>query len=583
DIDQRPIPTDGREMLGRLLALAPPARDYHETDIRLGNAKPRPRTLPLTVTYDVGDQRQFNTVNGPMTATVAAITDNAYFWMEEGLAYSADDLTAVVTRFDQELYPHITTRFGTEWSPGIDGDPRFSILHLTQFESDELGYFDSVDEYPRHVFPESNEQEVIYLNLGDLRLGGDLYYGTLVHEMQHLVQWHLDPNEETWLDEGLSQLAEHTAGFDSFEVSDYLNNPALPLTEWGEADVYGHYAASALFMIYFQEQLGDEAVYDLAHHPADGMASVAAVLAVHRPDLTLEQFMSDWVVANFLRHGGWGTQYAYDYNFRLPRHDQRVSSVPFSEVRDLPQYGARYIELPAGNYRLAFAGDTLVDMADAPETGRQIWLAPAVDNAEATLTTRLDLRQLTSATLEFDAWYDLEEEYDYAYVMASTDGGATWQVLDLGERAVFSSYGVGLTGQSAGWQRFALALEDDGLTGQEILLRFTMLSDGGVSERGVALDNIAVPELGFLDVVEEGATLDWVAEGFTAVSAQVPQQWSVQLITYAGNGGEVVQMPLDGRNQGQWELSLTDSATLVISPQTPLARHTAGYWLSLDE
>ena len=581
-IDQRPIPADGREVLTRLLAMSPPPRDYHETAIRLGNAKPRPRTLPLTVVYDVGDQRTFYGTAEPISATVAAVGDYAYFWFEEGIAYSGDEITAVVERFDQELYPQTTRSFGTEWNPGIDGDPRFHILHLAYADGDELGYFDSINQYSRAIFNESNETELIHLNLAELRLGNDLYYGTLVHELQHLTQWHIDPNEETWLDEGLSQLAEHLADFDSFDVSDYLNAPALPLTQWGEGDAYAHYGASALFMIYFYEQLGEQAVYDLAHHPANGMASVAAVLALHQPERSLEQFLSDWAVANFVRHGGWGRPYAYQYQFRLPRHDQRITAVPFSETHELPQYGVRYIELPAGAYQLSFAGDTLVDLADAPPTGRQVWLAPAADNSESYLTKRFDLRQIPNATLTFDVWYDLEADYDFAYLLVSSDEGLTWQLLDPGPLAEWGSYGLGLTGESDGWQSLAISLDE--FMGREVLVRWAMLSDGGISERGVALDNIAVPELGYLDTVEQEIALpnEAVAAGFVPLTASVPQNWSVQLLVYEGSHGRVETLPLDGRNQGQWSLDLPEGGTLVIMPQTAQTQDTAVYWLALD-
>ncbi len=582
EIDQRPIPADGREMLNRLLAVSPPARDYHETAIRLGNTKPRSRTLPLTVVYDVGDQRTFYATDGPITATVAAVGDYAYFWLEEGIAYEVDEITAVVERFDQELYPQTTRLFGTEWNPGIDGDPRFHILHLAYADGDELGYFDSINQYPRAVFDQSNEAELIHLNLAELRLGNDLYYGTLVHELQHLTQWHIDPNEETWLDEGLSQLTEHLAGFDTFDVSDYLNAPSLPLTQWGVVDVYAHYGASALFMIYFYEQLGEQAVYDLAHHPANGMASVAAVLALHQPERSLEQFLGDWAVANFVRDSGWGRSYAYEYQFRLPRHDQRITAVPFSETHELPQYGVRYIELPAGEYQLSFAGDTLVDLADAPPTGRQVWLAPAADNAESHLTKRFDLRQIPTATLTFDIWYDLEEDYDFAYLLVSNDNGQTWQLLDPGPLAEWGSYGLGLTGQSEGWQPLEIPL--DAFTGQEILFRWAMLSDGGIMERGVAVDNIALPELGYLDTVEQEVALpqESIAAGFAPLATSVPQNWSVQLLVYEGSHGRVESLPLDGRNQGQWSLNLPEGGTLVIMPQAPLTQDTAVYWLALD-
>lgn len=584
EIDQRPMPNDGREMLNRLLSISPPARDYHETAIRLGNEKPRPRTLPLTTLYEVGDARVFVASGELVTATVAAVGDYAYFWLAEGIGYEMDEATAVVERFDQELYPATIRRFGSEWNPGVDSDPRFHVLHLSYAEGDELGYFDSTNQYPRAVFSESNEAEMLHLNLAELRLGEELYYGTLVHELQHLTQWHLDPNEETWLDEGLSQLAEHLAGFETFDVSDYLNQPALPLTQWGAGDVYAHYAASALFSIYFYEQLGEPAVYDLAHHPANGLSSVAAVLALHQPERSLEQFMSDWAVANFVRDGGWGAAYAYAYPFRLPRHDQRITAVPFTETRELPQYGVRYIELPAGEYQLSFAGDTLVELADAPATGRQVWLAPAADNAESHLTKWFDLRQTPAATLQFDIWYDLEVDYDFAYLLLSRDNGQSWQLLDPGPLGEWGSYGRGLTGQSEGWQRVEISLDE--FAGQEILFRWAMLSDGGIMERGVAVDNIAVPELGYLDDVEQVVggmpSPTTLAEGFVPMPTAVPQVWSVQLLVYEGSHGRVESLPLDGRNQGQWSLNLPEGGTLVIMPQTPQTPDTAVYWLALD-
>ena len=38
---------------------------------------------------------------------------------------------------------------------------------------------------------------MLYLNMGNLTVGEDLYYGTLVHEFQHLAQWNVDGNETT--------------------------------------------------------------------------------------------------------------------------------------------------------------------------------------------------------------------------------------------------------------------------------------------------------------------------------------------------------------------------------------------------
>jgi bacillopeptidase F (M6 metalloprotease family) len=39
------------------------------------------------------------------------------------------------------------------------------------------------------------------------------------------------------------------------------------------------------------------------------------------------------------------------------------------------------------------------------------------------------MRSLEQATLRFNTWFEIEEGWDYGYVAASTDGGATWTAL----------------------------------------------------------------------------------------------------------------------------------------------------------
>ncbi len=59
---------------------------------------------------------------------------------------------------------------------------------------------------------------------------------------------------------------------------------------------------------------------------------------------------------------------------------------------------------------------------------------------------------MDSATLDFWTWYDIEDDWDYGYVMASTDGGVTWTPLDTAdtteENPNGNSFGPALTGCS---------------------------------------------------------------------------------------------------------------------------------------
>ena len=41
----------------------------------------------------------------------------------------------------------------------------------------------------------------------------DVYETVLAHEFQHMVHWNNDRNEETWVNEGMSELAQEVAGY----------------------------------------------------------------------------------------------------------------------------------------------------------------------------------------------------------------------------------------------------------------------------------------------------------------------------------------------------------------------------------
>ena len=134
---------------------------------------------------------------------------------------------------ETNYYARLNHLFGQPWEPGIDGDSRFSVLHLAgSGDIYELGYFSDQDEYPQTIFQDSNEQEIIFLNMGQLEIGSELYFGTLVHELQHLSQWNLDKNESTWFNEGISQLAEQYVELNTALPDAYLSQPDTRLDRW---------------------------------------------------------------------------------------------------------------------------------------------------------------------------------------------------------------------------------------------------------------------------------------------------------------------------------------------------------------
>jgi hypothetical protein len=202
----------------------------------------------------------------------------------------------------------------------------------------------------------------------------------------------------------------------------------------------------------------------------------------------------------------------------------------------------------------------------------------------ARLTAAFDLSSVREATLSFWTWYDLEADYDFAYVSLSTDGGATWRLL-LPDNGTAGDYGPAFNGRSDavrgqvnGWLREEIAL--DAFTGQPVLIRFEVLSDGGLSGAGFALDDLAIPEIGYASDVEGGPD-GWEAAGFLQTGNILPQLWELRLIDR--DTGTVTPLALDANNQLQTTFNLgPNGATLVVVPVTPFVYEATRYWIQIE-
>ncbi len=483
--------------------------------------------------------------------------------------------------------PDLRASFGREWSPGIDQDSRISILHVLGSPADfELGYFSDENEYPQSLFVHSNEREMIYLNMSRLEVGSDLYLGTLLHELQHLSQWNMDPNEEVWLNEGLSQVAETMAGLDTVDPDPYLQQPGIRLDRWSHSadEVYAHYAASYLYLLYLWQRAGEAAVRELVGHPYNGLVSVQAVLAGYLPGVTLEQFTADWATATYLDANDGQGDMAYDrVNLDSPALATRARRLPFSSVNELNQFAVDYIDLDVtGPIRITFVGDTVVELVDAPPpSGGRFWFAKAGNSTEATLTTAIDLTKSADPQLIFDTWYDLEAGWDFAYLTVSVDNGQSWQTLP-GQATVAGQYGPAWNGRSGSeeddvsrWVTEAVSLA--AYAGQTVLLRFDVLADFERPSRGFAVAQAHV-------VTEEAARqpIAWQSNGFVETGWLLPQAWGVRVVR-GGASPEVFALTPDSSGLAQIDVNLGPAGGgVVVVPLTAPAADPVQYWLSVE-
>ncbi len=548
--------------------------------------------------YQVGAQESFwigeleTHSHLSVTATLRYIVPHLYMWVEDGLEVKEEALEVSAKEFEERIYPTIHRLFGSEWSPGVDNDPRIHILNA-RLSKNILGYYSTADEYSRLVNPFSNQREIFYMNLSYLEPGTDYYHAVLTHELQHMVHWNLDKNEDSWVNEGLSELATKLAGYGTGQarIAPFLISPDTQLNAWAEEteEAIPHYAAAFLFMEYFKDRFGEDHVKELANQKANGFTGFDEVLAEHSADLTFQDIFKDWLVANYL-DSPWLEEGRYGYqDLHVGVSLDRIHYIyPAHYADTVHQYAADYIGLrPLGaSMRVWFDGaDTVKLVGNDPHSGRYQWWSNRGDVSDTTLTRSFDLSGLEKATLSCWLWYDLEEDYDYAYIEISTDGGKTWHTLPsrytTTTNPAGNNFGHGYTGKSGGEETPQWVEERIDLTpyvGGEVLLRFEMVTDDSYNGPGLCIDDIAIPELGYsYNAEDEG---EWSAAGFVHTDNMLPQRFSVQLIEF-GEKTIVREMQLSNEQAGELAIegydNKADQAVLIIAAMTPATTETASY------
>jgi immune inhibitor A len=571
-----------------------------------------PSTAMAPVEYSLGDHETFWLLNpNPVEtfqigATLRHISPHLYMWVQDDLDVQQGALERSAQTFEERLYPTVRRYFGAEWSPGIDYDERLTVLNA-RF-SGAVGYFSTGDEYPTTVMPYSNQREMFYINPEYGPPGGTSYDGTLAHEFQHMVHWNADNNEDAWVTEGASELAMHLCGYSrDGRIRVFANNPDTQLTSWASApdSVAQHYGAAFLFLTYFAERFGPPMTRDLVANELDGIAGFESVLHAHETNLDFADLFADWVVANYLDGESSVTadaQYRYEGLDVQVKAERFISNYPAKGGGTVNQYATDYIELELAGHdlRVDFAGVASTRLVpNQAHSGRYQWWSNRGDNSDMTLTRSFDLSGLKEATLDVWLWYDIEDGWDYAYVEASTDGGATWHILPgqdtTTENPSGNSYGSGYTGVSGAghatsgspeWTQETFDLSP--FAGQQVLVRFEYLTDEVLSRPGLCVDDIRIAELGYSYDVEEGDD-GWLAQGFVRSDNTLPQRYIVQLIRLPEKGarsserGEVTveRLPLSEEQSGTLILRRFDQsmgkAVLVISGATPGSDEAASY------
>jgi immune inhibitor A len=567
----------------------------------------------LTPVRQVGEQEEFWVGDGEVKnfrvqATLQYVTNHAYFWIEDSVSYRQSDLATLADTFEQKIYPTDREFFGSEWTPGVDGDPHIYILYASGLGEGIAGYFASTDEYPPAINRYSNGHEMFMINADNSPLDDEYTYGVLAHELQHMIHWYQDRNESNWISEGSSELAAllnnyYSGGFDAL----YTSNTDLQLNDWPDdtqEDTTPHYGASFLFMSYFLDRFGAQALKDLVANPDNDMKGIDTTLqAIHAVDpqtgkpITAESFFLDWAITNYLMNNKVGDgRYAYTMYHGAPRAHatETYHSCPVaSTTSDVHQFGVDYLRFTCkGSYKLHFEGSISTPLLPQnPHSGTYAMWANRDDESDTTLSRTFDLTKATGPlTLDYWTWYALEDGWDYVYLEASTDG-ENWTILNTPSGTGYdpqgNNYGWGYTGNSGGGKSPIWIQESVDLSkyaGRSVNLRFEYITDSSVTGEGFLLDDVSIPQIGYADDFESGDA-GWQAEGWARIQNILPQSYGLAVISVGDTTTvQYITLNLDVAVDIPFTIGKgVDTVVLVVSGTTRFTRQLAPYRFSVTQ
>ena len=571
----------------------PPERDLYQLAAALiPNVGPiNPVVNPDPVSYEAGRLDTFWLVdlNGlqryQSIFELRLVTPHAYWYVEEGQSISQKDLEESAAEFEDTIYPRVTGAFGNESVPGVDNDPHLNVLNARL--SGVGGYFSSSDEYPRSVKPNSNQREIIYINTGSIPVSSQTYVEVLAHELQHAVHWNADESEESWVNEGLAELAIAISGKESASIRRFLRSGPTSLVNWPLSLVAsaGSYGSASLFMHYLTEHYGGrDDLRPLVRQQADGIAGIDNFLREGGYGVDFEDVFRDWAVANYLDED----EGVYGYAGIDVQISERTDLEPGDQLEsEIPQYATKYFELESldGPATVSFQGATEAALLPVEVGPSGCWWSNSGDSIDSTLSRRLDLRTAGSATLSYQVWFSLEEGWDYAYLEVSTDGGGTWSIIETPNtfpddtigNPIGNAFGAGYTGESRDWLQETVDLQD--YLGAEVRLRFQYITDDAINGPGLCVRDLELEAGG-----EVTDAQDWVANGFIFVDNRVRQDYIVQLIK-SGDENIVEQVELDENNSGQITVERPqdfDRIVLAVQSLAPRTRQPASYSVMLE-
>lgn len=353
----------------------------------------------------------FSNSSSYTTVTATLRVQNEYFeiWVDDRDEDTLDDsdLEELAEGF-AAVIPQENDLFGTE--SDVNGDGKFAVLFSRVVNSlgasaggIVTGFFYATDLFDTTQYPNSNEMEIIYALVPDPNeeysssaisksfFMSNLAPGVMVHEYQHMISFNQHyfinggSSEESWLNEGLSHLAEdlYTVNASDYmtetgmenpaRVSGYLENISTICFSCGSS--LNQRGGSYLFLRYLYEQAeqgqlagaasGAELIQNLLDTSERGVTNVVhSAIGSTAAISDFKSLIGNFSVAVYLSNTGYNSSETVNFdgiNLRATQDDNRGTTLNGPAIRTVSALPFTGTVQGSGIHYLQISGSTIND------------------------------------------------------------------------------------------------------------------------------------------------------------------------------------------------------------------------------
>ena len=187
--------------------------------------------------------------------------DSRYCWYIENQYIkhvNTELLELWIQKFNTEIHPIISNVFyNTDINP-------YTYVVITNLNPGIAGYYSDSNNYPINVHYGSNEVDVIFIDIDQIKNGEQSFLSTLTHELTHLYQSQISSYSNSWIKEGTAELITNSVGLQRPLDSNIFSKP-ISLSNLNNPNLqqYGYFT---FFFLYLQDRFNPLNLYELLQY-----------------------------------------------------------------------------------------------------------------------------------------------------------------------------------------------------------------------------------------------------------------------------------------------------------------------------